>query len=132
MTTKTNQTVYVRKSSQATLRLLSERTRLSQSEILSQWLESIQEILDRLETLPYNRLSMGSYSSNVHKQVITMFAPIITSEVQFELDSKSESVNEAKADLAIKKDIETRLSKNQNLSLREKNILIKARKIKVD
>ena len=125
-----NRTVYIRKASQKTLRELSEKTRLSQSEILAQWLDAIQEVLNRFENLNYDRLSMASYASNTHKQVLTCFAPIICGEPQFELDSKSESVNEANADLAIEKDIETRLSRNQGLTLREKNILIKARKNK--
>ena len=124
--------IYVRSKDRLTLQTLSDKTRLTQAEILSQWLSSIQTVLDRFESLPYDRLSMASYASNAHRQVLTMFQPIICGEPQFELDSKSESVNESRADLAVIKDLETKLSKNQNLSLREKNILIKARKIKVD
>jgi hypothetical protein len=102
------QTVYIRKKSQLTLQKLSERTRLSQSEILAQWLESIQTVLDRFENLPYDRLSMASYPSAIHKQVCTMFAPIITNEVQIDLVT-SEFINENLADLAIAKDLEKKL-----------------------
>ncbi len=105
MSSKTNQTVYVRKGSQAVLKQLSEKTRLSQSEILANWLSAIEVVMNRFSDLSYDRLSFASYPTE-RKEVKTLLAPIISGEVQFQLDNTSESVNEARADHAVTKDLE--------------------------
>lgn len=106
-----NQTVYIRKSSQATLRELSEKTRLSQSEIIAQWLTEIQKVINEFpECYRITYMAIADLKSKP-RRIVCLLAPIICESLQFSPTNLSESVDETLADIEVRKDIEKKVTK---------------------
>ena len=119
MTSKNDQTIYIRKSAQATLRTLSELTRLSQSQILAEWLGEIQKVLD---VLPESyRLTLASYANvkSKPKQVQTLFAPILCESLTI-----PDTFTEEEESIVIQGDVESKL-RNVKKPKRKKKVLRK-------
>jgi hypothetical protein len=101
-----NRTVYIRKSSQATLRELSEKSRLSQSAIIAEWLNEIQKVIN--EFPEYFRITVASYANTKvrPRQVQTLLAPILCDSFDIPINT-----SDADADLLVRTDLDLKLAK---------------------
>jgi hypothetical protein len=105
MMKQTNNVVYVRKEAQNTLRELSEKTRLSQSQILADWLESLQTIMDKFPES--YRITLMSFPTE--KNVVTLIAPVLAAEIEFKA-TNIEKEDSVLAEKAVRADIEKKVS----------------------
>ena len=115
-----NQTIYIRKSAQATLRELSEKTRLSQSVLVAEWLGSVQEVLD---SLPDSyRLTVASYPNLKVKprKSETWVAPIFAGEMEQPINTPDSTV-----DKMVAIDCELMMTKQPELKLNKKKKAVK-------
>lgn len=107
MVKETRSNVYLRKSSRATLKELSEKTCLKQSQIVADWLNALQTIMDKFpETY---RITLMSYPTE--KNVVTLISPILAGEIQFLATQDFETDNRL-SERAVHADIAQKLSKN--------------------
>ena len=98
--------VYVRIKDRVTLKALSEKTRQSQAEIISQFLSECNRVMNSFPEC--DRVSLGIYSKG--HQIQVLIAPVLSGSLQFAYNGDILKDDETSAQ-RVREDIEQKFSK---------------------
>jgi hypothetical protein len=106
--------IYIRKEDQKTVQILKELTREPIAQIMHEFLEAIQKVLNSIpnETYRLTVMSIADLKSKP-KRTVFLIAPIFAESLDFSPTNLSESVDQTLADIEIQKDIEKKVLKNE-------------------
>ena len=99
--------IYLRKEALDALTEISEDTRMSKVEILTEFIMALKQVKESLPA--HYSLTLGSYPDVKSKprRVVCLLAPIISGD--FDVNSK---ISDSDADLLVRTDLELKVSKN--------------------